>query len=140
MQGVEGKDLAGACARHSSSWLSVSSSSLYCVSGLIPSQGIRCWELPIPWWLMGTALLSLHMVIVSCLKWDLSRFSQRFLPCFLLIGAICNHYLKISELSSRFSFQLRLSRDSGIAEQMMLTRLCFPSTLTSCPMPLSVQL
>lgn len=45
-----------------------------------------CWELPRPWWLMGRALLSLHVVIVSCLKWDLSSFSQQFLPCFLLIG------------------------------------------------------
>lgn len=41
---------------------------LQCVTGLITSQGIRCWELPIPWELMGRALQSLHMVICVMLK------------------------------------------------------------------------
>lgn len=128
------------CARYSSYWLSqaVFSSILQCVSGLIPSQGIWCWELPIPWWLMGRALQSLHMVICVMLKMGPFQLFTAFFA--ILFTDRYNHYLKISKLSSKLSFQLRLSRDSGIAEQLMLTGPCFPAThrvLSNAPLHLA---
>lgn len=45
-----------------------------------------------------------------------------------------NHYLKISKLSSRLSFQLRLSKESGIAEKVLTDALqgiaCLPHAIS----------
>lgn len=119
MQGVEGRELAGMRASHSSYWLSYFPAAF---------QGIRFWELPIPWWLMGWALQSLHLIICVMLKMGPFQLFTAFFA--ILFTDRYNHNLKISELSPRLSFQLRLSRDSGIAEQVLnlLTRPCFSAT------------
>lgn len=88
---------------------------------------------------MGRALQSLHMVICVTLKMGPFQLFTAFFA--ILFTDRYNHYLKISKLSSKLSFQLRLSRDSGIAEQLMLTGPCFPAThrvLSNAPLHLAL--